>query len=154
MAVDKVKSFFAPLGKEVIELEQSSATVELAAQALKVEPKRIAKTLSFAVDETAVLIVTSGDMKIDNRKFKEYFHCKAKMLSAEEVVIATGHAPGGVCPFALPEDRPRVYLDMSLRRFQSVFPACGSSHSAIELTPNELYKYSSAIAWIDICHQV
>ena len=99
MSVEAVKSFLAPLGKEVIELAQSSATVELAAAALKVRPERIAKTLSFAVDDTVVLIVTAGDTKIDNHKFKDYFHCKAKMLTAEEVLSATGHAVGGVLPF-------------------------------------------------------
>ena len=139
MSVEAVKSFLAPLGKEVIELAQSSATVELAAAALKVRPERIAKTLSFAVDDTVV--------------FKDYFHCKAKMLTAEEVLSATGHAVGGVCPFALPNPTPRVYLDMSLRRFNTVFPACGSSNSAIELSPDELYKFSSAISWLDICRQ-
>lgn len=153
MSVEAVKSFFAPLGKEVIELAQSSATVELAAAALKVRPERIAQTLSFAVDDTVVLIVTAGDTKIDNHKFKDYFHCKAKMLTAEEVLSATGHAVGGVCPFALPNPTPRVYLDMSLRRLNTVFPACGSSNSAIELSPDELYKFSSAIAWLDICRQ-
>lgn len=151
MTIEKVKHFFAAEGKAVIELSQSSATVELAAQALNTEPARIAKTLSFAVNGSIVLVVAAGDMKIDNHKFKDYFHCKAKMLSAEEVLSATGHAVGGVCPFALPDPKPSVYLDVSLQRFETVFPACGSSNSAIELAPDELFRYAGAAAWIDIC---
>lgn len=145
MTIEKVKHFFAAEGKAVIELSQSSATVELAARALNTEPARIAKTLSFAVNGSVVLVVAAGDMKIDNHKFKDYFHCKAKMLSA------TGHAVGGVCPFALPDPKPSVYLDVSLQRFETVFPACGSSNSAIELAPDELFRYAGAVAWIDIC---
>lgn len=151
MTIEKVKHFFAAEGKAVIELSQSSATVELAARALNTEPARIAKTLSFAVNGSVVLVVAAGDMKIDNHKFKDYFHCKAKMLSAEEVLSATGHAVGGVCPFALPGPKPSVYLDVSLQRFETVFPACGSSNSAIELAPDELFRYAGAAAWIDIC---
>lgn len=151
MTIEKVKHFFAAEGKAVIELSQSSATVELAAQALNTEPARIAKTLSFAVNGSVVLVVAAGNMKIDNHKFKDYFHCKAKMLSAEEVLSATGHAVGGVCPFALPDPKPSVYLDVSLQRFETVFPACGSSNSAIELAPDELFRYAGAAAWIDIC---
>ena len=144
MTIEKVKHFFAAEGKAVIELSQSSATVELAARALNTEPARIAKTLSFAVNGSVVLVVAAGDMKIDNHKFKDYFHCKAKMLSAEEVLSATGHAVGGVCPFALPDPKPSVYLDVSLQRFETVF-------SAIELAPDELFRYAGAAAWIDIC---
>ena len=151
MTIEKVKHFFAAEGKAVIELSQSSATVELAARALNTEPARIAKTLSFAVNGSVVLVVAAGDMKIDNHKFKDYFHCKAKMLSAEEVLSATGHAVGGVCPFALPDPKPSVYLDVSLQRFETVFPACGSSNSAIVLAPDELFRYAGAAAWIDIC---
>lgn len=151
MTIEKVKHFFAAEGKAVIELSQSSATVELAARALNTEPARIAKTLSFAVNGSVVLVVAAGDMKIDNHKFKDYFHCKAKMLSTEEVLSATGHAVGGVCPFALPDPKPSVYLDVSLQRFETVFPACGSSNSAIELAPDELFRYAGAAAWIDIC---
>ena len=151
MTIEKVKHFFAAEGKVVIELSQSSATVELAARALNTEPARIAKTLSFAVNGSVVLVVAAGDMKIDNHKFKDYFHCKAKMLSDEEVLSATGHAVGGVCPFALPDPKPSVYLDVSLQRFETVFPACGSSNSAIELAPDELFRYAGAAAWIDIC---
>lgn len=151
MTIEKVKHFFAAEGKAVIELSQSSVTVELAARALNTEPARIAKTLSFAVNGSVVLVVAAGDMKIDNHKFKDYFHCKAKMLSAEEVLSATGHAVGGVCPFALPDPKPSVYLDVSLQRFETVFPACGSNNSAIELAPDELFRYAGAAAWIDIC---
>ena len=123
------------------ELEESSATVELAAQAAGVIPARIAKTLSFLVDEGCVLIVTAGDAKIDNSKFKAMFHTKAKMLSPEQVYSFTGHAVGGVCPFAVKEG-VKIYLDESLKRFDTVFPACGSSNSAIELTIPELEQYS------------
>lgn len=150
MAIQEVKRFFAAHGREVIELAHSSATVELAAAALGVEPARIAKTLSFNAGGETVLIVTAGDMKIDNRKYKEFFHCKAKMLSPEEVLTATGHAIGGVCPFALPTPPPTVYLDVSLKRFNTVFPACGSSNSAIELSYDDLFRYARATAWIDI----
>ena len=151
MTIEKVKHFFAAEGKPVIELSQSSATVELAARALNTEPARIAKTLSFAVNGSVVLVVAAGDMKIDNHKFKDYFHCKAKMLSAEEVLSATGHAVGGVCPFALPDPKPSVYLDISLQRFETVFPACGSSNSVILMASEELFRYAGAAAWIDIC---
>ena len=150
MTIEKVKHFFAAEGKAVIELSQSSATVELAARALNTEPARIAKTLSFAVNGSIVLVVAAGDMKIDNHKFKDYFHCKAKMLSAEEVLSATGHAVGGVCPFALPDPKPSVYLDVSLQRFETVFPACGSSNSAIELNCDDLFRLSDSLGWIDV----
>ena len=151
MSLEQVKKFFEDKGRNVIELEQSSATVELAAKALKVAPERIAKTLAFKLDEGVVLIVTAGDMKIDNAKYRNYFHTKAKMLSADDVFLATGHKIGGVCPFALPQPKPKVYLDISLKRFESVFPACGSANSAIELTPNELFNFSDASEWIDVC---
>ena len=133
-----------------MEFDTSSATVELAAQALNVIPARIAKTLSFKKDNSCILIVTSGDVKIDNPKFKAAFEMKAKMPSADEVLSLTGHAPGGVCPFAVSGDIP-VYLDISLKRFDTVFPACGSSNSAIELTCDELFRYSEAEKWIDVC---
>ncbi len=151
MAFEKVKDFFAQYGKKVIVLEASSATVELAALALNVAPERIAKTLAFQLDDGVVLIVTSGDMKIDNAKYKHFFHSKAKMLSADEIFTATGHKVGGVCPFALPLPCPKVYLDISLKRFESVFPACGSSNSAIELSPTELFTFAEAIDWVDVC---
>lgn len=132
------------------EFDVSSATVELAAEALHCEPCRIAKTLSFMAKEQPVLIVTAGDAKIDNPKYKAQFGTKAKMLTYEEVESLTGHAVGGVCPFAV-NDGLTIYLDESLKRFQTVFPACGSSNSAIELTIEELEKYSGYTAWIDVC---
>ncbi|MBR0535669.1 MAG: YbaK/EbsC family protein [Clostridia bacterium] len=152
MAIEKVKEYFRNLGIEdrVMEFPVSSATVELAAKALNTEPCRIAKTLSFMVGESSILIVAAGDAKIDNKKYKAYFGAKAKMLSPDEVVEKIGHAIGGVCPFAI-NDGVKVYLDDSLKRFTSVFPACGSSNSAIELTPEELEKYSDFIEWIDVC---
>ena len=134
----------------VMEFDVSSATVELAAQALNCEPQRIAKTLSFLVDGHAVLIVAAGDARIDNHKYKEQFGKKAKMLSPDEVVELVGHAVGGVCPFAVKEGA-EVYLDASLKRFETVFPACGSSNSAIELTIPELEKYSGFLQWVDVC---
>lgn len=152
MAIDVVKAFFAEHGMEgrVLEFEVSSATVELAAQAVGVEGARIAKTLSFRMEDGCILVVTAGDAKIDNTKFKAQFHVKAKMLTADEVLVMTGHAVGGVCPFAVDAAVP-VYLDVSMKRFESVFPACGSANSAIELTPEELERLSGAIAWVDVC---
>ena len=152
MAIDKVKEYFKQYNMEnrIQEFEVSSATVELAAQALGCEGKRIAKTLSFLVDDKAILIVAAGDAKIDNPKYKQAFSCKAKMLSYEQVEELIGHAVGGVCPFAINEN-VMVYLDESLKRFETVFPACGSSNSAIELTISELEKHSSAIGWVDVC---
>ena len=152
MAVEKVKEFFRKYGMEnrVQEFEASSATVELAAEALHCEPCRIAKTLSFTAEGQPLLIVAAGDAKIDNSKYKAQFGTKAKMLAPEEVQAVIGHAVGGVCPFAV-NAGVTVYLDVSLKRFQTVFPACGSSSSAIELTVEELEKYSSYAAWIDVC---
>ena len=152
MAIEKVKEYFKQFGIEnrVIEFNVSSKTVELAAQALNCEPCRIAKTISFMVGEKVVLIVTSGDTKIDNSKYKAYFGVKAKMLNFDEVESLVGHAVGGVCPFAV-NDGVQVYLDTSLKRFITVFPACGSSNSAIELTIDELEKYSGYKDWLDIC---
>ena len=152
MAIDKVKEYFRQYNMEdkIQEFKVSSATVELAAQALGCEPKRIAKSLSFLVDDQAILIVTAGDAKIDNPKYKAMFSCKAKMLSYEQVEEYIGHAVGGVCPFAIP-DSVTVYLDESLKRFETVFPACGSSNSAIELTIPELEKYSGFTGWVDVC---
>jgi len=154
MAIEKVKEYFKQKGMEdrVIEFDTSSATVELAAQALKCEGCRIAKTLSFKVDEKVVLIVTAGDMKIDNPKYKLEFGTKAKMLEFEEVENLIGHAVGGVCPFAV-NSGVETYLDNSLKRFNTVFPACGSSNSAIELTISELEEYSNYIKWIDVCKE-
>ena len=152
MTIDKVKAFFRQYGLEdkIRELEMSSATVELAAQALHCEPCRIAKTLSFLAGGSPILIVTAGDAKIDNPKYKAQFGSKAKMLTPDEAVALIGHAVGGVCPFAVNEG-VTVYLDVSLKRFATVFPACGSGNSAIELTIEELEKYSASAAWIDVC---
>lgn len=154
MSVEKVKAYFEQFGmrEKVVELAQSSATVTLAAEAIGVEPARIAKTMSFKREESCLLVVTAGDTKIDNSKFKAQFHCKAKMLSAEEVASMVGHAVGGVCPFAIPEDIP-VYLDVSLQRFTTVFPAAGSSNSMIELTCSQLEQYARG-QWVDVCKEV
>ncbi|MCI9447763.1 MAG: YbaK/EbsC family protein [Lachnospiraceae bacterium] len=152
MAIDKVKAYFREYGMEgrVQEFDVSSATVELAAKALHCEPQRIAKTLSFMVEHEAVLIVTAGDAKIDNPKYKAKFGKKAKMLPLDAVETLVGHAVGGVCPFAVNEG-VKVYLDVSLKRFETVFPACGSSNSAIELTIMELEEYSGYMEWVDVC---
>ena len=152
MSLKSVKDYFRTYGIEerIQEFDVSSATVELAASALHCEPQRIAKTLSFLVEGQAVLIVAAGDAKIDNPKYKTKFGKKAKMLSPDEVEILVGHAVGGVCPFAVNEG-VKQYLDISLKRFDTVFPACGSSNSAIELTIEELEKYSSYMEWVDVC---
>lgn len=152
MSIEKVRTYFAPLGREgdILEFPVSSATVELAAQAVGVIPARIAKTLSFLVEDRCILIVAAGDARIDNSKFKHLFHTKAKMPTQEQVAALTGHAVGGVCPFANP-DGVDTYLDVSLKRFDTVFPAAGSSNSAIELTCDELERYSNAADWIDVC---
>ena len=153
MSVQLVKEYLKQwdFDKKVKEFEVSSATVELAAQAVGVIPARIAKTLSFKIDAGCVLIVTAGDAKIDNKKYKEFFHTKAKMLTAEEVVEFTGHAIGGVCPFAIENPNVKVYLDDSMKRFEIVYPAAGSSSSAVELTLPELEVSSGSLAWIDVC---
>lgn len=152
MSIEKVKAYFAGFGMacRVLEFPVSSATVELAAEALHCEPCRIAKTLSFAVHDAPILVVAAGDAKVDNAKFKARFGVKAKMLSREDAEPLIGHAVGGVCPFAI-NGGVTVYLDESLRRFETVFPACGSSNSAIELTIEELEKYSNFTAWVDVC---
>ena len=152
MAIEKVKEFFRQYGMEdrIREFEVSSATVELAAAALGCEPCRIAKSLSFMTEEGPILIVAAGDAKVDNQKYKAQFHTKAKMLAPDETVNLIGHAVGGVCPFAVNEG-VRIYLDESLKRFETVFPACGSSNSAMELSLPELEKYSAAAGWIDVC---
>ena len=152
MSIEKVKSYFAQYGMEerILEFPVSSATVELAAQALNCEPKRIAKTLSFRVGEQAILVVAAGDARVDNAKYKNRFGVKAKMLSHEEAAEMIGHAVGGVCPFAVKEG-VAVYLDESLKRFPTVFPAAGSSNSAIELTIAELETYSRFTDWVDVC---
>lgn len=152
MSIERVRTYFRGFQMEnrILEFEESSATVELAAAAVGCEPARIAKTLSFIVNDAPILIVTAGDAKIDNNKYKAYFQKKAKMLSPDEVVNLIGHAIGGVCPFAIPE-QVDVYLDKSLTRFETVFPACGSSNSAIELTIPEMEKYSGYKEWVDVC---
>ena len=152
MAIEKVKAYFAAHGMEdrVLEFDVSSATVELAAAALGCEAAHIAKTMSFETPDGDILIVAAGDVKIDNSKFKGTFHTKAKMLPFEECEARIGHAAGGVCPFAVNEG-VKVYLDESLRRFESVFPACGSSNSAIELKIDELEKYSGFVSWVAVC---
>lgn len=154
MAIDKVREYFRQFGLEdkILEFDVSSATVDLAAQAVGVEGARICKTLSFKdKDGGCILIQAAGDARIDNRKFKDKFHLKAKMLTAEEVVEFTGHAIGGVCAFAIENPNVKVYTDESLKRFDAVFPACGSSNSAIEFTCDELFRYSNAIEWVDVC---
>ena len=152
MSIQNVREYLAPLGlaDRVLEFETSSATVELAAQAAGVIPARIAKSLSLMLPEGPILLVTAGDARIDNPRFKAQFHAKAKMLSADEVTLRIGHAVGGVCPFAV-NDGVQVYLDESLKRFTTVFPACGSSNSAIELTLPELERYSNYTEWVDVC---
>ena len=154
MSIERVREAFRPLGLEdrILEFPVSSATVELAAEAVGVAPARIAKTLSFrdAEGSGCILIVAAGDARVDNKKFKAAFHYKARFLTHEEAVALTGHAVGGVCPFALP-DQVSVYLDVSMQRFSTVFPAAGSSNSAIEMTCDELERYSKAAAWVDVC---
>lgn len=153
MAIEKVREYFKQFQMEdkIMEFDVSSATVELAAQALQCEPARIAKTLSFSLGEKSILIVTAGDAKVDNSKYKARFGIKAKMLSTDEALEKIGHAVGGVCPFAVHENVD-VYLDISLKRFQTVFPACGSSNSAIELTNEQLQEYTTCfVGWIDVC---
>ena len=153
MSIEKVRHWFAEYGAEdrILEFPVSSATVELAAQALNCAPCRIAKTLSFGVHDTPVLVVAAGDARIDNAKFKAQFGVKAKMLSHEDAAEKISHAVGGVCPFALPEN-VKVYLDVSLKRFETVFPAAGSDNSAVEMTCGELEKYSSNfVEWVDVC---
>lgn len=152
MSIERCREYFREFGIEdrIMEFDVSSATVELAAQAVGVIPARIAKTLSFKTPESCMLIVTAGDSRIDNKKFKERFGFKAKMLTPDEVLELVDHPVGGVCPFGIDPDIP-VYLDKSMIRFESVFPAVGSANSAIELTNEELFKYSNAIEWVDVC---
>lgn len=151
MAIERVRQHFEKwnMADRIMEMEGSSATVELAAQAVGCEPERIAKTLSFKVEDRPILIVTAGDAKVDNPKYKAQFRTKAKMLTPEEAVSMVGHAVGGVCPFGI-RDGVTVYLDESLKRFKTVFPACGSSNSAIELSIEELERYSDFTSWVDV----
>lgn len=152
MSIERVRAYFSQLGMEdrVLEFPVSSATVELAAVAVGCEPARIAKSLSFLVEEKPILVIAAGDTKINNSAYKAQFHAKAKMLTPEQVTELIGHAVGGVCPFAV-NPGVTVYLDESLKRFDTVFPACGSSNSAIELTIPELEKYSGFTTWVDVC---
>lgn len=153
MAIEQVREYFKQWGLEdrILEFDVSSATVELAAQALGCQPERIAKTLSFQLGDQCLLIAAAGDAKIDNAKYKAAFGAKAKMLAPDDAVALIGHAVGGVCPFAV-KSGVKVYLDESLKRFGTVFPACGSSNSAIELTPQELEQYASSFSgWVDVC---
>lgn len=154
MSIEQVKEYLKQFNKDknILELDSSSATVELAAHALNVNPARIAKTLSFKKDTSCLLIVTAGDTKIDNKKFKSEFGLKAKMLTPQEVIDITGHAIGGVCPFGLKNDNIKIYCDNSIKRFETIFPACGSSNSAIELTPDELFEISKSENWVDVCN--
>lgn len=152
MSIEKVRAYFKEQGIEdkIQEFEVSSATVELAAQALGCEPERIAKSITFQAGDRIIMIVTAGDQKIDNPKYKAQFGTKAKMLAREEAEDLIGHAVGGVCPFAVNEG-VEIYLDESLKRFETVFPACGSSNSAVEFTIPELEKYTNYPEWIDVC---
>ena len=153
MSIQIVREYFKQYGLEdkIMEFEVSSATVELAAQAVGVEGARICKTLSFKDGEDGcILIQMAGDAKIDNRKFKDFFKQKAKMLSADEALAFTGHAVGGVCAFGITNENVKIYCDDSLKRFETVFPACGSNNSAIEFTCDELFKYSNSLKWIDV----
>lgn len=152
MSIDKVRKYFKSFGidNQILEFDVSSATVELAAQAVGCEPALICKSLSFKIDERTILILAVGDAKVDNKKYKACFGAKAKMLSPDEVVERIGHAIGGVCPFAVNED-VEVYLDDSMKRFEYVYPAAGSSNSAIKLSLPELEKYSNYRTWVDVC---
>ncbi|MDR0709576.1 MAG: YbaK/EbsC family protein [Spirochaetaceae bacterium] len=155
MGIEQVGVYLQRWGrdKDIIEMDASTATVAAAAAALGVIPARIAKSISLKNGDGAMLVVVAGDMKLDNRKFKDRFGFKARMLSAEEALNYTGHAVGGVCPFALPPG-VAVYLDLSMRRFETVYPACGSGNSAIELTMDELHEYSQSRDWIDVCKPI
>ena len=154
MSLERAKAYLAEkvYADHIIELEDSSATVQLAAQALGVEPGMIAKTMSFLIGEEAILILTEGTAKVDNRKYKDTFHMKAKMIPFEEVENWIGHAPGGVCPFGIKEGI-KVYLDESLKQFDTVYPAAGNDHSAVKLTIAELEEVAGAAGWVDVCKE-
>lgn len=154
MSLEKAKAYLAEKGyaDHVIELKDSSATVQLAAQALGVEPGMIAKTMSFLIGEEAILILTEGTARVDNRKYKDTFHMKAKMIPFEEVEKWIGHAPGGVCPFGIKEG-VKVYLDESLKQFDTMYPAAGNDHSAVKLTIAELEEVAGAVGWVDVCKE-
>jgi prolyl-tRNA editing enzyme YbaK/EbsC (Cys-tRNA(Pro) deacylase) len=156
MAIDAVRKYLKKYNrdKDILEFSISSATVELAAKALNIEGARIAKTLAFKYNDTCILVVTAGDTKVDNKKFKEEFGVKPSMLAYNDVFEITGHEVGGVCPFALADNTIEVFMDVSLKRFDTVFPACGSSNSAIELTMDELFTYSNSLKWVDVCKKI
>ena len=153
MGIDKVRTHLMQWGLEasILEFPVSSATVELAAEAAGVIPARIAKTMSFRKNGGCILVVTAGDARVDNKKFKEHFGIKPRMLSPDEVLHFTGHSIGGVCPFAIEHPDVEIFCDVSMQRFSSVFPACGSSNSAIELAADDLFRYAGALAWVDVC---
>jgi prolyl-tRNA editing enzyme YbaK/EbsC (Cys-tRNA(Pro) deacylase) len=155
MGIEQVRAYLKQWNRDgdIIEADVSTATVAAAADALGVIPARIAKSISLKQEDGAGIVVIAGDMKLDNRKYKDAFGHKAKMLTPEEALQITGHAVGGVCPFALPSGI-KVYLDVSIKRFRTVFPACGSGNSAIELTPEELARYSQSGDWVDVCKPV
>ena len=155
MSIEKAKAYLAARGflDHVIELAASTATVAEAAQALGVEPGMIAKTMSFLQGDKAILILTEGTAKVDNRKYKDTFHTKAKMIPFEDVEQLVGHAPGGVCPFGVPAD-VTVYLDESLRQFETVYPAAGNDHSAVKLTLPELEQVANAKGWVNVCKEI
>ena len=153
MSLDKVKEYLKQFNKDkdIIILNTSTATVELASKALGVEPDKIAKTLSFKTQDGAIIIVASGMARIDNKKYRDTFHLKAKMLSSEEVENLIGHEIGGVCPFAIENKNVKIYLDMSLQKYDYVYPACGSKNSAIKLSCKELEDLSNSLSWVDVC---
>lgn len=153
MALENVKNYLKQWGfdERVREFQGSSATVELAAKVAGVVPGKIAKTLSFKVDDKCILVVAAGDTKIDNKKYKEKFKTRAKMLSLDDVIKYTGHAVGGVCPFDIKDESTKVYLDISMKRFETVLPAAGSSNSCVELTLDELEVASKFTEWVDVC---
>jgi prolyl-tRNA editing enzyme YbaK/EbsC (Cys-tRNA(Pro) deacylase) len=153
MSVDAVRVYLDQWGRggDVMEFTVSSATVELAALALQTQPARIAKTLSFATAEGCMLVVAAGDARVDNKLFKAEFGLKARMLDAGRALLLTGHPVGGVCPFSLASEKVEVYADVSLKRFSTVFPACGSANSAIEVTPEDLGRYAGIHRWVDVC---
>jgi len=155
MGIENVREHFKryEMDEHIMEFEQSSATVEQAASVIGVDPARIAKTISLRNEEDALLIVTAGDTRIDNKKFRAEFGFKARMLAPDEVLHMTGHAIGGVCPFGLKRELS-VYLDESMKRFETVFPACGSTNSAIELTCDQLFTYSNTVRWVDVCKRI
>lgn len=152
MSIEKVEKYFSQFGIEdrIIEFQDSSATVELAAERLGVKGQRIAKTLSFVVADECVLVVAAGDAKVDNQKYRTQFGAKPKMLKGDQVKECTGYDIGGVCPFDNP-DGVKTYMDISMKRFETIFPACGSASSAVEMTPEELFTYGKGIAWVDVC---